>query len=270
MVRAPHRSSQCGFAALDYIGRCGGWAEDGVSGPTTYRFGQGTWLRPTYFNSPRHQRRAGSIWPSGTEAANPALCPFHSLQTGFSEKGRLRPRRRPARRVSPARKPVKLFLRRRQLLDSGHYQALAWVVGASAGAAWITATADNGLVGFQKAAQRPGRSSLSPCRKLCAILRDGRYPPVLWSHDRQPRSSPPSRCGSLRSPHRIAMRFDRKVGRIAVRNVTAYQGAPAARQPGSSHTNCRRQITSGPAGPESLRKSAERNIGPVQYHHHFL
>jgi len=166
LVRAPHRSSQCGFAALDYIGRCGGWAEDGVSGPTTYRFGQGTWLRPTYFKSPRHQRRAGSIWPSGTEAANPALCPFHSLQTGFSEKGRLRPRRRPARRVSPARKPVKLFLRRRQLLDSGHYQALAWVVGASAGAAWITATADNGLVGFQKAAQRPGRSSLSPCRRF--------------------------------------------------------------------------------------------------------
>jgi hypothetical protein len=81
--------------------------------------------------------------------------------------------------------------------------------------------------------------------RLCAILRDGRYPPVLWSHDRRPRSSPPSRCGSLRSPHRIAMRFDRKVGRIAARNVTACQGAPAARQPGSSHTNCRRQITLG-------------------------
>lgn len=172
-------------------------------------------------------------------------------------------------RASPARKPVKLFLRRRQLLDSGHDQAYVWVVGA-AGAAWITATADNGLVGFQKAAQRPGRSSLSPCRSLCAILRDGRYPPELWSHDRQPRSSPPSRCGSLRSPHRIAMRFDRKVGRTAARNVTACQGAPAARQRGSSHTNCRRQITSGPAGPESLRKSAERNIGSVQYHHHFL
>jgi len=68
-------------------------------------------------------------------------------------------------RASPARKPVKLFLRRRQLLDSGHDQAYVWVVGA-AGAAWITATADNGLVGFQKAAQRPGRSSLSPCRRF--------------------------------------------------------------------------------------------------------
>jgi hypothetical protein len=47
--------------------------------------------------------------------------------------------------------------RRRHLLDGGDCQALVGVSGAAAAAARVATAADEGLVGFQKAAQPAGR-----------------------------------------------------------------------------------------------------------------
>ncbi len=69
---------------------------------------------------------------------------------------------------------VALFLRRRAASTAATTRLLSGVVGASAAAARITATADNGLVGFQKAAQRPGWVFAQSVSQLVAILRDAR------------------------------------------------------------------------------------------------
>jgi hypothetical protein len=47
LVRAPHRSSQCGFAAVDCVIRCRGRGAHRLSGATTDQSGEGIWLRDT-------------------------------------------------------------------------------------------------------------------------------------------------------------------------------------------------------------------------------
>jgi hypothetical protein len=47
LVRAPHRSSQCGLAAVDYISRYKGRGAHCLSGATADQSGEGIWLRAT-------------------------------------------------------------------------------------------------------------------------------------------------------------------------------------------------------------------------------
>jgi hypothetical protein len=76
-------------------------------------------------------------------------------------------------RASPAKNPFHgvpvlslAVLRCRHLLDGGDNQALVGVLGAAAGTGRIAATADEGLVRFEKTVQRVGRVLAQPVAQL--------------------------------------------------------------------------------------------------------